>query len=89
MITREEAREIAAKHGIGEAPADHPIYSEPPSIRFTSPSKKSTTTTDTSSEQETQPLDPHSQRLAMLDAEMLRRMNVGMGLDSEPEKTEE
>ena len=34
MITREEAREIAAKHGIGEVPADHPIYNEPPSIRF-------------------------------------------------------
>jgi hypothetical protein len=33
-LTRERAREIAAKYGIGECPPDHPIYSEPPSIMF-------------------------------------------------------
>jgi len=27
-------REIAKRHGIGECPPDHPIYSEPPSAIF-------------------------------------------------------
>ena len=33
-LTREQVRKIAAKFGIKEAPRDHPIYSEPPSIIF-------------------------------------------------------
>ena len=34
-ITRDQAREIFAKHGIKEAPPDDPIYREEPTIHFT------------------------------------------------------
>ena len=43
MIPRERAKQIFEKLGIKEASADHPIYKEPPSIRFINLPKKSTT----------------------------------------------
>jgi len=35
-VTRDQARKIFAKYGIGEFPKGHPIYSEPRSITFIS-----------------------------------------------------
>jgi len=89
MITREQARKIAAKHGIGEAPADDPIYNEPPSIRFINRSKESTATSDTSSEQQATRSDPHLERLAGVEEEMQRRINLGTPKSSKQDQTEE
>jgi len=89
MITREEARKIAAEYGIGEASRDHPIYREPPTIRFVSKPLKPNKCDDSGSKQQLRPPELYAQKLAMVDEEIRRQMNVGMGLVSEPEQRED
>ena len=89
MITREEMREIAAKYGIKEAPRDHPIYREPPTIRFVSKPLKPNKCDDSGSKQRTYLPDLHTLKLAMVDEEVRRQMNIGMGLEHKPEQVKE
>lgn len=71
--------EMAAEFGMKETPPDHPIYKEPPSIRFTGQSPKSSTTIGASSEKPTRSVDLHSQGLAILEKEHQRQMDIGIG----------
>ncbi len=82
MITREQMRKIAAKHGMKEAPPEDPIYNEPPSVRFINRSKKSTATTGTSSEEQQPQQQTLSEKLDGVEEEMQRRMNIGMNPNS-------